>query len=144
MGWGSGAAIFDPIARALVEEEASEDLKRRVLGDLIGALQEGDWDTEDESLKEFGDDLVIRSLFYNRGVGNQFDNDWPEGLLAFDTSSRVWTLTCHSCGLIETAEFTAEGHDRLVHEWPRHNRLRHDGGYELDTWRLINPPANTG
>jgi hypothetical protein len=58
MGWASAGEIFDPVAAALIEAGASDDLKRRVLGMLIDKLQDGDWDTEDESLSEFAHDQV--------------------------------------------------------------------------------------
>lgn len=68
MGWNSAGEIFDPIARAMVELDAPDDLKIRVLGDLIGALQDGDWDTEQESLDEFADDSAIREAFRQHDV----------------------------------------------------------------------------
>lgn len=63
MGWASAGEIFDPVARALVELNAPDQVKTQVLGDLIGALQDGDWDTEDESLEEFKDDPAIVEAF---------------------------------------------------------------------------------
>lgn len=80
MGWASAGQIFDPVAKALVELNAPDDMKRRVLGDLIGALQDGDWDTEDESLDQFKDDPAIRAAFRDHDVvitcGSE---DGPEG-----------------------------------------------------------------
>lgn len=69
MGWASAGEIFDPVAQALIDLGADEQTKRRVLGTLIDKLQDGDWDTEDESLAEFADDPVIVALFAERGVG---------------------------------------------------------------------------
>lgn len=68
MGWASAGDIFDPVARALVELNAPEEMKRRVLGTLVKALQDGDWDTEGESLAEFRDDPVIVAIFKEHGV----------------------------------------------------------------------------
>lgn len=68
MGWASASRIFDPVAQGLIDAGASEEIKRRVLGDLIGTLQGEDWDTEDESLEEFKDDPVIVELFAEHGV----------------------------------------------------------------------------
>jgi hypothetical protein len=68
MGWASAGAIFDPVARAMVELNAPDEMKTRVLGDLIGALQDGDWDTEDESLCEFQDDPAIVEAFRQHAV----------------------------------------------------------------------------
>ncbi|MEV1245144.1 hypothetical protein [Nonomuraea sp. NPDC049750] len=68
MGWGSAGDIFDPVARALIEAGASDDLKRNLLGQLIDKLRDGDWDTEGESLEEFRDDPLIIALFRERGI----------------------------------------------------------------------------
>lgn len=68
MGWASAGEIFDPVARAMIELGATDEMKIRVLGDLIGALQQGDWDTEDESLGELQDDPAIVEAFRRHGV----------------------------------------------------------------------------
>jgi hypothetical protein len=68
MGWNSAGEIFDPVAQAMIELNASDEMKIRVLGDLIGALQDGDWDTEDESLDQFGDDPAIVEAFRQHDV----------------------------------------------------------------------------
>ena len=68
MGWSSANQIFDPVARALIDAGAPDDTKRKVLGDLISGLQDGDWDTEDESLEEFLDDPAIVAAFADHGV----------------------------------------------------------------------------
>ena len=78
MGWASGGEIFDCVAKALIDAEASDDIKRNALGRLIGSLQDGDWDTEDESLERFKDDQVIVELFRERGItldGDDGDDD---------------------------------------------------------------------
>lgn len=68
MGWSSANSVFNPVARALIEAGAPDDTKRKVLGDLIGGLQDGDWDTEDESLEEFLDDPAVVQAFADKGV----------------------------------------------------------------------------
>lgn len=69
MGWGSaGAKIFDPVARALIEANASDEVKERVLGELIGTLQQEDWDTEYDSLQSFLDDPAIVRAFANNDI----------------------------------------------------------------------------
>lgn len=67
MGWGSaGYKLFDPVARALQEAGASDELKTRVLGDLIPVLQHEDWDTELDSLQTFlGDPAIVRAFEAN-------------------------------------------------------------------------------
>lgn len=69
MGWASaGPEIFDPVPQGLIDAGASDEIKRRVLGPLIGKLQGEDWDTEDESLEEFRNDPVIVALFAEHGI----------------------------------------------------------------------------
>jgi len=78
MGWASAGAIFDPVAQALIDAGASDDLKTTVLAKLIGQLQEGDWDTEDESLDKFKDDPAIVAAFRQNGVVVLCDRETPE------------------------------------------------------------------
>lgn len=68
MGWNSANRIFDPVAKALVDSGADDTTKRKVLGDLIRELQDGDWDTEDESLEDFLNDPAIVSAFADHNV----------------------------------------------------------------------------
>jgi hypothetical protein len=68
MGWNSANRIFDPVAHALIKAGANDDTKRTVLRDLIKELQEGDWDTEDESLEDFLGDPAIVQAFADRNV----------------------------------------------------------------------------
>ncbi len=75
MGWASAGAIFDPVAKALVDLNAPDEVKIRVLGDLIGALQDGDWDTEDESLETFKDDPAIVEAFRLHDVTIRCDDE---------------------------------------------------------------------
>jgi len=96
MGWASAGRIFDPIAKTMAELNAPDDMKIKVLGDLIAALQEGDWDTEHESLDLFaGDPAIVEAFRRNnvilgcrsrspggewceleRGHSNSFHKDW--------------------------------------------------------------------
>ena len=68
MGWSGANSIFNPVARALINAGTDDTTKQKVLGDLINGLQEGDWDTEDESLEDFLDDPAIVAAFHDRGV----------------------------------------------------------------------------
>lgn len=69
MGWGSaGYKIFDPIASALIEANASDELKERTLTPLIPTLQREDWDTELDSLQRFLDDPAIVRAFANNDI----------------------------------------------------------------------------
>jgi hypothetical protein len=71
MGWSSANQIFNPVARSLQEAGVPDQTKRKVLGDLIGGLQDGDWDTEDESLEDFLDDPAIVAAFHDHNVHTQ-------------------------------------------------------------------------
>lgn len=75
MGWSSANEIFDPVARALIDTGATPEVKRKVLGDLINSLQDGDWDTEDESLELFRDDPAIVAAFADHDVRLDEDDD---------------------------------------------------------------------
>jgi hypothetical protein len=68
MGWGSaGHTIFNPVARALREAGAGDELVTRTLAELIPALQDGDWDTELDSLQVFLDDPAVVAAFAAHG-----------------------------------------------------------------------------
>lgn len=68
MGWASAAEIFDPVAQGLLDAKASGEIKRRVLGPLIGKLLGEDWDTADYSLEQFRGDPVIVEVFAEHGI----------------------------------------------------------------------------
>lgn len=68
MGWASGGEVFDPVALALINNRATDEMKTAVLTDLIAALQNRDWDTEGESLGEYQDDPAIVEAFRRNGV----------------------------------------------------------------------------
>lgn len=69
MGWASAGYIFDPVARELQTAGVPDSVRYKVCKILIDTLQNGDWDTEEESLGEFQDDPVIVKAF--------LDNDIP-------------------------------------------------------------------
>lgn len=99
MGWGSAGDIFDPVAQALVDLGASEDVKRRVLGPLIDKLRDEDWDTCDESAERFVDDPVIVALFAERGLGPGAEDEEEEL-----TSIQEYALALVADGAEGTAE----------------------------------------
>lgn len=69
MGWGSaGAKFIDPVARALQEAGASDELKEKTLTPMIANLQQEDWDTELDSLQLFLDDPGVVQAFANNGI----------------------------------------------------------------------------
>ncbi|MEU6535545.1 hypothetical protein [Streptomyces sp. NPDC047000] len=69
MGFGSaGLTFFDPVARALIEAGASDEVKEKTLTKLIADLQAEDWDTELDSLQSFLDDPAIVKAFANNGI----------------------------------------------------------------------------
>ena len=63
MGWGSAYSIFNTVADALIEAEASDEVKERALTKVIARLQEDDWDTELDSLQSYRDDDAIVRAF---------------------------------------------------------------------------------
>lgn len=68
MGWASGGAIFDPVCEALQKAFMVPEARKKILVVLITELQDGDWDTEGESLGEFADDPVVVAAFQECGV----------------------------------------------------------------------------
>lgn len=146
MGWASAGAIFDPVAQALIDCNATEDMKRTVLGALIRQLQEGDWDTESESLDQFRGDPTIVGLFYEAGVGPIAYGAETEGVLDHDAASDEWVLKCDGrdgCGeLGRGSGMSAVAHDILVRQWAEHDQQRHGGNGEVETWMLLNQVAS--
>jgi hypothetical protein len=144
MGWASASEIFDPVAHALIECNAPDETKRRVLGMLIDKLRDNDWDTEDESLQEFRSDPLIVSLFYERGVGNELSYEL-DGVLDYDAKRNEWVLRCNGrdgCGDLERADGSSTtGHDRLVRLWASHDAETHGGDGQVPQWMLCNPGA---
>lgn len=138
MGWSSGSDIFNGVAKALVELDADDRIKRGVLGPLIDSLRDGDWDTEDESMQEFRHDPVIVELFVQR-LGTEFWDGAAYGTLNF-TRDR-WVLNCSVHGDIASGGESADEHDRLVHEWASHDAAEHGGDGVVDESLLINRPG---
>jgi hypothetical protein len=104
MGWASAGDIFNPVARALIEAGASDELKRKTLGTLIGKLREGDWDTEDQSLGLFAEDPAIVAAFREHGIVQTCGNeDGPD--------EAEW------CEL--ELDHDGDHDDQLGHTWPR-------------------------
>jgi len=68
MGWGSAYSLFNTVADALREADASDDIKERALTKVISRLQEDDWDTELDSLQSYLDDPGIVRAFANNGI----------------------------------------------------------------------------
>lgn len=68
MGWASAGDIFDPVAQALIDLGASDEMKIAVLTTLIDKLRDGDWDTEHESAGMFREDAAVMEAFRRAGV----------------------------------------------------------------------------
>lgn len=68
MGWNGANEYFDVVAKGLQEGHASRTTKLKVLVPLIRALNEGDWDTQDESVEAFADDWEILDAFEEAGI----------------------------------------------------------------------------
>jgi hypothetical protein len=71
MGWGSAYSLFNTVADALIEANASDETKERALTKVIARLQEDDWDTELDSLQSYLDDPAIVRAFAANGI------EWP-------------------------------------------------------------------
>jgi len=77
MGWASAGEIFGTIAKMCADAVSAgafnESTAEQMLHTLIVQLQEGDWDTEDESLAEFSDVPFIVRAFARAGVRKYID-----------------------------------------------------------------------
>lgn len=60
MGWCSGTRVFDAVAKALLSENEELD-KKQVLKYVILALQDADWDCEQDS--DYWDHPLVREVF---------------------------------------------------------------------------------
>ncbi|MBZ6207481.1 hypothetical protein KVH31_13335 [Streptomyces olivaceus] len=73
MGWGSAYSLFNTVADALIEANATDEIKEKTLTTVIARLQAEDWDTELDSLQSYLDDpTIVRAFAAN-------DITWPEG-----------------------------------------------------------------
>lgn len=68
MGWGSAYSIFNGIADALIEADASEEIKHKALSKVIGQLRAEDWDTELDSLQSYLGDPGVVAAFADHGI----------------------------------------------------------------------------
>lgn len=68
MGWNSANEIFDPVCEAILQVGIAAEKATEILRVLISKLQDGDWDTEDESLDEFGNEPVVVDAFRKCGI----------------------------------------------------------------------------
>ena len=59
MGWCSATEIFDNVAGALLDSDKPKDTKE-VLTQLVGALEEGDWDCQSDS--DYWDHPIVREI----------------------------------------------------------------------------------
>lgn len=77
MGWGSAGAIFDPIAYAVINTDASPETKQAILKATIETLRYNDWDTWEESLSAFANVPDVVAAFGALGL-NLLDDDEDE------------------------------------------------------------------
>lgn len=63
MGWAGAGDIFDPVCEELQKSHLWPETRKQILVILIKTLQDGEWDTEDESLERFQDDDVVVAAF---------------------------------------------------------------------------------
>jgi hypothetical protein len=97
MGYASaGQVIFNPVMRALIEANASEDLIAHIASVLIDALRDADWDTEDESLEEFKNYPEIVATFALKGVHLPMDVETVQDLIdylrAYPPGAKVYDI----------------------------------------------------
>jgi hypothetical protein len=50
MGWSSGSEIMNAVIDAVTENVKDKDARKKIYGPIITALEDADWDTQDESM----------------------------------------------------------------------------------------------
>lgn len=80
MGWASGGRIFDPVAKALIDNDVPDETVTNVLAGLIEKLTDGDWDTLDESIEQFREFPAVIAAFERAAPQWLDDGDVPEPL----------------------------------------------------------------
>jgi hypothetical protein len=69
MGWASGTDVFDAVAGEILGETGAVS-RTRVIRALVEALEDNDWDTQNES--EFYDHPIVRRVM------RELHPDWDE------------------------------------------------------------------
>lgn len=105
MGWGSAYEIFNAAADALIEANASDEVKERTLTKLIDKLQGDDWDTELDSLQSYLNDPAIVRAFAANDIVWPLDDDEDEE--PTDSDSDILALISRIATRLEDA--TDEG-----------------------------------
>lgn len=94
MGWSTANYIFDPICRELQNAFMVPEARQKVLVIVIKALQDGDWDTEDESLTRFEDDPVVVKAFAECDVflwgTPEYDHAYGENSVEEKAKQTTW------------------------------------------------------
>jgi hypothetical protein len=60
MGWCSATEIFDKMAKFVLESEQPHDAKFNTLRELAVALENGDWDCQQDSV--YWDDPIVQEV----------------------------------------------------------------------------------
>ncbi len=68
MGWSSANPIFNRTANAIISTGIPDEAVTAICVALIRVLQDGDWDTEDESLDKYTNYPAIVEAFRQCGV----------------------------------------------------------------------------
>lgn len=61
MGWCSATEIFDKVLAEIIDTDLPEENQERVVRVLIDALEEGDWDCQQDS--SYYDHPFVREIF---------------------------------------------------------------------------------
>lgn len=63
MGWGSGSLIMNKVIDAVKPHVTDFHARKEIYTPIIEALEDGDWDTQDESLgKDAAFDAALKGL----------------------------------------------------------------------------------
>jgi hypothetical protein len=79
MGWASAGGYFDAVADALIDGNASDEVKTKVRSTLIGMFRGEDWDTHLDSLDRYADDPAIVQAFREHEIYKACNAEHPDG-----------------------------------------------------------------
>lgn len=68
MGWGSAGGLFNDIVHAMIDGGVHGDNLTDICEKIIRQFQEGDWDTEEESLEAFDRHPDVVEAFRRCGI----------------------------------------------------------------------------
>lgn len=127
MGWSSGGCYFSGAADQLIKHRKMGNVNDAAITDVLSALiydlQQGDWDTEGESLGDYQEHPAIVEAFKLNGVYDECNNRYCPELQSYH----------HYCRRIRGHEGIHSTHkDHGKNRWARHPAVTWNQGQGED------------